>query len=158
MMVKPMTKGVVLALVLGAAALAVTVNAADARVRCKVGKELDSDCDGLSNRTERRLGTNRRIADTDGDGLSDGAEVLQVGTNPLDADTDGDGLDDGEEVEMGTDPENADTDADGESDGQEVQNGTDPNNPDEPDGDNNNQDNGSVNDHDDGNAGDAEMG
>ena len=41
--------------------------------------------------------------DDDGDGLSDGDEVL-LGTDPLNADTDGDGIDDGAEVAAGTDP------------------------------------------------------
>ena len=42
--------------------------------------------------------------DTDGDGLSDGAEVLQHGTNPLDIDTDSDGFTDRVEVLLGRDP------------------------------------------------------
>ncbi|MDG6225458.1 MAG: transglutaminase domain-containing protein [Candidatus Thermoplasmatota archaeon] len=55
--------------------------------------------------------------DTDGDGLSDGEEVLIYGTNPLMADTDGDGLTDYEEVMIyGTDPLKSDTDGDGLSD------------------------------------------
>ena len=36
-------------------------------------------------------------ADTDGDGLNDGYEVL-TGTSPLDDDSDNDGLSDGDEV------------------------------------------------------------
>ena len=59
--------------------------------------------------------------DTDGDGLSDGEEVLIYGTNPLMADTDGDGLTDYEEVRIyGTNPLMADTDGDGLSDYIEV--------------------------------------
>ena len=69
---------------------------ANGRVRLR----LDSDCDGLSNKTERALGTNRRDADSDDDGLNDGDEVLQTGTDPMDADTDDDGLSDGEEVQQ----------------------------------------------------------
>ncbi|MDR1152895.1 MAG: hypothetical protein LBK72_10585, partial [Bifidobacteriaceae bacterium] len=42
-------------------------------------------------------------ADSDDDGLSDGAEI-ELGTDPLDADSDDDGLSDGAEVELGTDP------------------------------------------------------
>jgi outer membrane protein OmpA-like peptidoglycan-associated protein len=81
----------------------------------------DPDGDGLSNKEEKQLGTNGRIADTDGDGLSDGAEVLTHKTNPTKADTDGDGLKDGEEVNnYKTDPNKADTDGDGLNDGQEV--------------------------------------
>jgi len=37
------------------------------------------------------LGSSPRLADTDGDGLSDGAEI-SLGTDPLNPDTDGDGL------------------------------------------------------------------
>jgi hypothetical protein len=62
--------------------------------------DLDIDGDGLLNTQETVLGTNPRQADTDGDGLSDGAEVNTFGTNPLLADTDGDGLTDGEEVNI----------------------------------------------------------
>jgi hypothetical protein len=65
----------------------------------------DIDGDGLSNTQESALGTDPRNPDTDGDGLSDGAEVNTYGTNPLLADTDGDGLSDGAEVLIyGTNP------------------------------------------------------
>ena len=49
------------------------------------------------------------IADTDGDELDDGQEVLTHGTNPLVADTDGDGHKDGLEVYFGYDPNDADS-------------------------------------------------
>ena len=63
-------------------------------------------------------------ADTDGDGLTDGEEVLIYGTDPLCIDTDGDGLTDGEEVlTYGTDPLRWDTDGDGLSDKFEVEYG-----------------------------------
>ncbi len=39
-----------------------------------------------------------RLKDTDGDGLSDDAELNVFGTNPNKADTDGDGVSDGEEI------------------------------------------------------------
>ncbi len=42
----------------------------------------DFDRDGLSNSEEETLGTNPKIADTDGDGYSDGVEV-ESGYNPL---------------------------------------------------------------------------
>ncbi len=52
-------------------------------------------------------------ADTDGDGLSDGREVMLEGTNPLTADTDRDGLTDLEElISYLTDPNTPDTDGD----------------------------------------------
>lgn len=81
----------------------------------------DPDGDGLTNREEKQLGTDKHNPDTDGDGLSDGAEVLTYKSNPLKADSDGDGLKDGEEVNVyHTDPNKADTDGDGLSDGDEV--------------------------------------
>ncbi len=81
----------------------------------------DPDKDGLTNDQEKEFGTDRKNPDTDGDGLSDGDEVLKYHTNPLKADTDGDGLSDGDEVmKYHTDPLKADTDGDGLSDGDEV--------------------------------------
>jgi len=50
------------------------------------------------------FGTNPWVADTDGDGLSDGQEVSTYQTNPLAPDTDGDGIRDGLEVTTGSDP------------------------------------------------------
>lgn len=77
----------------------------------------DPDGDGLTNKEEKQLGTNPKVADTDGDGLNDGQEVKTYKTNPLVADTDGDGLTDDQEVnEYKTDPNKADTDGDGLSD------------------------------------------
>ena len=114
------------------------------------------DNDGLTNLTEYNRGTSPIAADTDGDGLSDGAEVNTHGTNPTSADTDQDTLDDGWEVAHSldpniatgdhgalgdpdhdglnnaaelarkTDPRDADTDGDGVMDGPEVEAGTDP--------------------------------
>ncbi len=81
----------------------------------------DPDGDGLTNREEKQLGTDKKNPDSDGDGLSDGDEVHKYRTNPLLADTDGDGLSDGDEVlKYKTDPLKADTDGDGLSDGDEV--------------------------------------
>jgi len=65
---------------------------------------LDFDHDGLTNLREYQLGTDLRRADTDGDGLTDGQEVLIYHTNPLVADSDGDSIPDGLEVSLGTDP------------------------------------------------------
>ena len=81
----------------------------------------DRDNDGLGKCEEEKLGTNPRNPDTDGDGLTDGEEVLVYKTNPLQTDTDLDGLSDFDEVKKyKTDPLKADTDGDGLNDGEEV--------------------------------------
>ena len=49
-------------------------------------------------------GTDPNIPDSDGDGLSDGAEINTYGSNPNLVDTDGDGVSDGNEVSNGTNP------------------------------------------------------
>ncbi|MEM7248232.1 MAG: DUF11 domain-containing protein, partial [Acidobacteriota bacterium] len=83
--------------------------------------DLDTDMDGLADRTEDDLGTDPTIADTDGDGLDDGQEVLVESTDPFDRDSDDDGLSDGEEVTTTTtDPLDADSDDDGLQDGTEL--------------------------------------
>jgi ELWxxDGT repeat protein len=64
----------------------------------------DADLDGLLDTDERALGTDEFDADTDDDGLSDGAEVNTHGTDPLLADTDGDGFSDSAEIDAGSDP------------------------------------------------------
>ncbi len=71
-------------------------------------------------------GTNPSEADTDGDGLSDGAEVNVHGSDPLLRDTDADGLDDALELSLGTSPTDSDSDGDGLPDGWELDNGLDP--------------------------------
>ncbi|MDV6167856.1 gliding motility-associated C-terminal domain-containing protein [Flavobacterium sp. DG1-102-2] len=95
----------------------------------------DQDNDGLTNAQEAILGTNPTVADTDGDGINDGAEVIGL-SNPLDpcspnaasgaCDQDNDGLTNGQEATLGTNPTVADTDGDGINDGAEVTNGSDP--------------------------------
>ena len=95
----------------------------------------DQDNDGLTNAEEALLGTNPAVADTDGDGINDGAEVAN-GSDPLSpcspnvnfsgCDQDNDGLTNGEEALVGTNPTIADTDGDGINDGAEVTNGSDP--------------------------------
>jgi hypothetical protein len=67
--------------------------------------DADDDNDGLPDALELSIGTNPLLVDTDGDGLSDYAEVCYDGNcasyapgsdlNPLSADTDGDGIPDG---------------------------------------------------------------
>ena len=64
----------------------------------------DPDSDNLNNAGELAAGTNPTVADTDSDGLNDGAEVNTHTTNPLVADTDGDGVNDGAEITAGTNP------------------------------------------------------
>ena len=87
----------------------------------------DPDKDGLSNKVEKELGTDPKKPDTDGDGLSDGAEVNQYKTDPAKADTDGDGLSEGDEVnKYKTDPVKIDTDGGGANDGAEVKSKTNP--------------------------------
>jgi hypothetical protein len=97
----------------------------------------DPDTDGLTNVQEFGSGTNPLVADTDGDGINDGAEINRIAgpTNPLLADSDQDGLSDLVETgdgsfngpsDTGTDPLLGDTDSDTFSDGQEVFNGSNP--------------------------------
>jgi len=113
----------------------------------------DPDGDGLPTNYEDVIGTDPLNPDTDGDGLTDGLEVLgPTGTNPLDPDTDHDGMCDGPKDVNGkcmggedinangvvdvneTDPTNPDTDGDGIKDGTEI-NGENPTNPLNPDSD-----------------------
>lgn len=68
------------------------------------GELIDDDEDQLENATEIDIGTNPQNWDTDGDGLSDGEEVLVWSTDPLSPDTDGDGYDDKVEITAGYDP------------------------------------------------------
>ncbi len=62
------------------------------------------DNDGLTNLEEFQNGTIPNDADSDNDGLSDGAEVKTHTTNPRLADTDGDQISDGFEIAKGSDP------------------------------------------------------
>ena len=66
--------------------------------------DVDLDDDGIPDGREVFLyHTNPALWDTSGDGLSDGAKVVQ-GLNPLLRDTDGDGFDDDEELASGSAP------------------------------------------------------
>lgn len=85
----------------------------------------DTDLDGIFDREEALLGTDRRKPDTDDDGLTDYDESKvgwvveaaglsrQVYPDPRFADYDGDYLPDGAEKGAGTDPYRTDTDGDG---------------------------------------------
>lgn len=64
----------------------------------------DTDDDLLSTADERTLGTDPKLADSDGDGLLDGHEEHFHLTDPTNPDSDGDGSDDGWEVSVGLDP------------------------------------------------------
>ena len=66
--------------------------------------EGDIDRDGVLDETEAELGTSNKTFDTDGDGLSDRAEIEAWKTDPLNIDTDGDGFSDGFEVLNGYNP------------------------------------------------------
>lgn len=93
--------------------------------------DLDDDNDGLRNSQELSLGTNPNNPDTDGDGLTDGAEVNNHGTNPLSEDSDGDLMDDEYEILNSFNPlvanGNADADGDGYSNLEEYYGYTNPN-------------------------------
>jgi len=77
----------------------------------------DPDSDTLTNLEEFTLRTDPQNPDTDGDTLTDGAEVDTHATNPFLPDTDLDGMDDGYEVLNGLDPLSDDTFADSDGDG-----------------------------------------
>ncbi|WGL16319.1 PQQ-binding-like beta-propeller repeat protein [Microbulbifer bruguierae] len=82
--------------------------------------DSDTDGDNLTAAEEFVLSTRANNADTDGDAVTDGDEVLVHGTDPLNPDSDGDGLKDGEELALGTDPGNVDSDGDGLGDREEA--------------------------------------
>ncbi len=86
----------------------------------------DQDNDGLVNLQEYEHKTLPDVADTDGDGVTDGAEVNTLSTRPTVTDTDLDGLPDGREGTLGTNPLIGDTDGDGFADGLEIARGSDP--------------------------------
>jgi alpha-tubulin suppressor-like RCC1 family protein len=77
---------------------------------------VDTDGDGLTNMEESALGTDGRKADTNGDGIPDGA-ALRAGISATNPDMDGDGALNTVEAAQGTDPFVADTDGDGVPDG-----------------------------------------
>ncbi|MDB6072284.1 MAG: hypothetical protein JWL81_3455 [Verrucomicrobiales bacterium] len=88
----------------------------------------DPDHDGLTDFAEFSNRTDPDNADSDGDGLKDGVEVLTIpSSDPLLADSDGDGLTDAMEkyATPATNPRLADTDSDGAGDAWERQARTD---------------------------------
>ena len=113
----------------------------------KIDIETDSDGDGIADYYEENMTLFNGITikldknnpDSDGDGLYDGEEVVELNyqynedktqvivtgkllSDPLNADTDGDGLTDEEEIYYyGTDPFKADTDGDGLTDSLEIE-------------------------------------
>jgi hypothetical protein len=81
----------------------------------------DFDGDGLNDAQEIAYGTIPYNPDSDGDTISDGAEVYgSPTTNPTLADSDSDDLRDDVELARGTNPNDPDTDGDGLPDGQEA--------------------------------------
>lgn len=80
--------------------------------------ETDHDGDGLSTAAEWALGTDPWDADTNHDGIADGA-AASSSADPLATDIDGDGVPNEIERQMGTDPFNPDTDGDGHNDGED---------------------------------------
>jgi cell wall-associated NlpC family hydrolase len=81
------------------------------------GAGQDSDKDGLTDVLEAKLGLNAHAADSDGDHVSDGYELLKMRTNAGLADTDKDGLTDSLELALRTNPLDPDSDQDGQVDG-----------------------------------------
>ena len=86
----------------------------------------DFPSDGLTIKYSIGTFTDPARADTDGDGMSDLAEITIHGTDPINPDTDGDGLGDGDEIAASTNPHIPDTDGDGLPDGTETEFGSDP--------------------------------
>ena len=103
-----------------------------------ISDTTDTDNDGVPDTIEEYLGTDMSKDDTDGDGLSDYIEIVNLGLDPLKADSDYNGINDGdedcdadgltnlEEIRIGTDPSLEDTDGDMLSDKKEIELGTDP--------------------------------
>jgi len=106
-----------------------------------INRSLDSDKDGLSDAYEKKIGTESFLADTDGDGLSDGVEVGKNLKKPfnhdgdrlidaLDPDDDNDGLPTILEIQLSSDSDidddgiknylDPDSDNDGVNDGIEA--------------------------------------
>lgn len=76
---------------------------------------LDADGDGLSLAQEQLIGSDPNVADSNGDGLPDGA-AWSMGGSVTGNDPDGDGVSTANELAQGTSPVMADTDGDGVND------------------------------------------
>lgn len=61
-------------------------------------KPEDLDHDGIYDFAEQKFGSSVNVADTDGDGILDGAEIFTYHSNPNSLDSDGDGFSDNFEV------------------------------------------------------------
>ncbi|MEM7383904.1 MAG: LamG-like jellyroll fold domain-containing protein, partial [Verrucomicrobiota bacterium] len=99
----------------------------------KLSGNSDADGDGLNDKGEFLAASDPTNPDTDGDTISDGAEVVSWRSDPTKKDSDGDGLEDQAEIAEDpflTNPAAADTDNDGLNDGDEIAAGSDPSNPD----------------------------
>ena len=102
---------------------------------CTDKRMTDTDGDGLTDLQEIILGTDpikidtyNHLLDTDGDGITDLDEISVYNTDPYSIDMDDDGLSDYEELfTYDTLPDNEDTDSDGLSDGFEIEHGLNPN-------------------------------
>ena len=91
-------------------------------------RRADADGDWLSTARELRLGTNPKVADTDGDGMPDGFEV-HYRLQPRDAvdapvDSDDDGVSNVNEFRTGSSPRAVDSNYDGIDDGADDTDGT----------------------------------
>ena len=97
------------------------------RIGKNVNPTADTDGDGLTGMQEFEAMTNPVLADSDSDGLNDGAEISGGKSSALKADSDGDGLSDGAEVNIHlSDPGKSDSDDDSLSDAEEVAAGLSP--------------------------------
>ena len=81
-------------------------NLADSVLRSMsaLNRPADTDADGIYDFAEPRFGSSPTVADSDGDGLSDGDEVFTYGSSPILLDSDADGRTDAFEVSIGANP------------------------------------------------------